>query len=82
MSFYQKGFTIININKQNKLLNLRKKFVKIFSLASKLNNFKVINNDRDIYNLYNQKKKFGYQHMIKLECCQIYTKLLIKLLSI
>ena len=57
MSYYQKGFTIININKQKKLLNLRKKFVKIFSLASKLNNFKVINNDRDIYNLYNQKKK-------------------------
>lgn len=53
---WAKGYKLVKINKQKKILNLRKKFLKIFNLASKLNNYKYIDNDIDVYNLYKNRK--------------------------
>jgi len=57
MSLATRGYQIINIGKKNKLTNLRKTFIKIFSLASKLNGYKEVKSEKDIINLYKKRKK-------------------------
>tara|TARA_Y100000590_G_C15589776_1_gene965579 strand:- start:264 stop:1004 length:741 start_codon:yes stop_codon:yes gene_type:complete len=57
MSLATQGYQIINLGKKKKLINLRKTFVKIFSLASKLNGFKEVKSEKDIINLYKKRKK-------------------------
>ena len=45
MSLTRQGYKIINFGNKKKLINLRNTFIKIFSLASKLNGFKDIKNE-------------------------------------
>ena len=66
MSLDLKGYKIINLGKKKKLLNLKKTFIKIFSLASKLNGYKEIKSEKDIVNLYKKRKKIwiaGYDQI-------------------
>tara|TARA_Y200000002_G_scaffold383290_1_gene404920 strand:- start:7585 stop:8334 length:750 start_codon:yes stop_codon:yes gene_type:complete len=55
-NMWSNGYKLIKINKEKKIINLRKKFLSIFNLACKLNNYKAIKNDYDIYQLYKKKK--------------------------
>ena len=57
MTFQNEGYEIIKINKVNKIKTLRKKFINIFSVVSRLNKYKIIKNDGDIIKLYQNKKK-------------------------
>ena len=57
MSLTRQGYKIINFGNKKKLINLRNTFIKIFSLASKLNGFKDIKNEKDIIDLYRKRKK-------------------------
>ena len=70
MSFASEGYQIINIGNKRELVNLRKTFIDIFSLASKLNGYKAIKSEKNIIDLYKKKKLFGSLDMIKLECYQ------------
>lgn len=57
MTFKNNGYEIIKINKIDKIRILRKKFINIFSTVSRLNSYKLINNDNDIIKLYENNKK-------------------------
>ena len=74
MSYQKKGYKIINIGKKKKIINFRKKIIKIFSLASKSNNYKEVKSDKDIIDLYIKKKNSGLLDIIKLKCYQISMK--------
>jgi ectoine hydroxylase-related dioxygenase (phytanoyl-CoA dioxygenase family) len=56
MSFASEGYQIINIGNKRELVNLRKTFIDIFSLASKLNGYKAIKSEKNIIDLYKKKK--------------------------
>lgn len=55
--FEKKGFSIIKIKKEKKLMSLRNKFISIFSKISELNNCGKVKNDKMILQLYKKKKK-------------------------
>ena len=57
MSFNYQGYKIIRINKKNKIINFRKKIIKIFSTVSELNGRNSITADKDIDILYKKNKK-------------------------
>ena len=57
MSFEKNGYKVIKLCNKKQIVNLRKKFIETFKLASTLNNSINIKSDLDVLNLYKNKKK-------------------------
>ena len=72
--FEKNGFSVIKIRKENKLKNLRIKFIKIFSKISEINNGLKIKSDKKILDLYKRNKKLwvGAYDQIRL-LPEVYT---------
>ena len=72
--FEKNGFSVIKIHKENKLKNLRTKFIKIFSKISEINGGLKIKSDKKILDLYKRNKKLwvGAYDQIRL-LPEVYT---------
>ena len=57
MTFKQLGFEKFNTKKKKKIINLKLKIYKVFSLIKKLNGLNPKSSDKDILELYHKNKK-------------------------